>query len=262
MRLRQALGRETDTRPSREVRRRGKALRRSARMDLPSGRGYPALAFKGGCSAKARPSASSNSSAHFSWTPRYRDNNPARRAYTYDLEVVGSGTVTFPREPRRRHGQRPAGPQTVGGLRISAVRHTNWLPAKYRKQGWELFFINGKANGTATASADYSKPEGCSAHESGEFIVRAEVGNDGVGRCPRSVSASMTCRGGARTARRLRGAFGQQPPLYRPCRNVLGVHFGRLKLPFPEQPQAPATVAAPDGSDRERPQLGETSTST
>jgi hypothetical protein len=145
-----------------------------------SGRGYPALAFKGGC-CKGPPECRSGSSTYFSWKPRYHDDNPARRAYTYDLEIVGSGTVTFP-EASGGGTVTSHWTQTVRGLRISAVRRTSWLPPKYRKAGWELFFINGKASGTATATADYSKPpDGCSAHESGQFTVRAQVGNDGVG---------------------------------------------------------------------------------
>ena len=139
-----------------------------------SGRPYPALAYRGGCSTKQQ-------SVFFSWKPRYHDDNPARRVYSYDLEVVGSGTVAFS-EASGAGTVTSHWTQTVHGLRLSAVRRTNWLPAKYRKQGWELFFINGNATGNATATTDYSKPpEGCSAHESGQFTVRAQVGNNGVG---------------------------------------------------------------------------------
>ena len=59
-----------------------------------SGRGYPALAFKGGC-CKGPPECRSGSSTYFSWKPRYHDDNPARRVYTYDVSLVGSATVTY-----------------------------------------------------------------------------------------------------------------------------------------------------------------------
>ncbi|HYX75941.1 MAG TPA: hypothetical protein VE757_02085, partial [Gaiellaceae bacterium] len=140
-----------------------------------SGRAYPALAYRGGCSTK-------QDTVFFSWKPRYHDDNPARRVYTYDLEVVGSGTVVF--SPGGGGGTVSSHwTMSVPRLRITAVRHTSWLPAKYRKQGWELFFINGPAaEGTATATSDFSNPsDPCSTHESGQFPISSSIGNNGVG---------------------------------------------------------------------------------
>ena len=95
MRLCQALGREaTHTRPA-KYDAEGKLNGGPRGWTCGSGGGYPALAFKGGC-CKGPPECRSGSSTYFGWKPRYHDDNPARRAYTYDLEIVGSGTVTFP----------------------------------------------------------------------------------------------------------------------------------------------------------------------
>ena len=118
---------------------------------------------------------------YFRWQPKLPPPPPNAYVYTYDLEVVGSGSVTF--SPNSGGGTVSSHwAFSVPALRIRAVRRTSWLPTKYRKAGWELFFINGKASGTATVTADYSQPpEGCSTHATTQLPARAEAGNNGVG---------------------------------------------------------------------------------
>jgi hypothetical protein len=125
--------------------------------------------------------ACTKTGGYFSWRPKLPPPPPNAWVYTYDVSLVGSATVTF--SPKLGGGTVTSHwTQTVSGLRIRAARHTNFLPTRYRKAGWELFWIDGKALGHEVATTDYSKPpEGCSAHESGEFSVRALVAGGGVG---------------------------------------------------------------------------------
>jgi hypothetical protein len=125
--------------------------------------------------------ACTKTGGYFSWRPKLPPPPPNAWVYAYDVSLVGSATRTFSANlgggTVTSHWT-----QTVRGLRIRAARHTSLLPTKFRKAGWELFSIDGTASGNEAATIDYSQPpEGCSAHESGEFSVRALVAGGGIG---------------------------------------------------------------------------------
>ena len=142
-------------------------------------RGWYCASFVGGRASAGACAGIPN--RYFSWQPKLPPPPPNAYVYTYDLEVIGSGSVTF--SPSSGGGTVSSHwTLSVPGFRVRAVRRTSWLPAKYGKAGWELFFINGKSSGTATTTADYSNPpDGCAAHASSQLTARAEAGNDGVG---------------------------------------------------------------------------------